>query len=131
MRKLFSITRSASVAVVSEIAPMWMTASSLRPSSQRIRSAGATTSATWRLAEVAPLVVGAEHVVDDDVGAPGLVEGRDHIRADETGPAGDQKHSRPMGSGHHLPQSAGPRNVAVDWTGFSGRATACGWTNKK
>ena len=52
VRKLFSITRSASVAVVSEMAPMWMTASSLRPSSQPNRSAGATTSATCRLARL-------------------------------------------------------------------------------
>src|ERR1035441_5104054 len=37
-RKLFSITRSPSAAVVSEMAPMWMTASSLRLSSQAINS---------------------------------------------------------------------------------------------
>ena len=47
-RKLFSITASPSVAVVSEIAPRWITASSLRPSSQRPRSAGDTMSASWR-----------------------------------------------------------------------------------
>ena len=51
-RKLFSIIRSPSVAVVSEMAPMWMTASSLRPSSQLINSAGGTRSATWRLARL-------------------------------------------------------------------------------
>src|SRR6185437_16183758 len=49
-RKLVSITRSPSVAVVSEIAPMWMTASSLRPSSQPRSSDGGTKSASWRLA---------------------------------------------------------------------------------
>src|SRR5262245_28244510 len=48
-RKLVSITRSASVAVVSEIAPRWMTASSLRLSSQPNSSLGGTTSATCRL----------------------------------------------------------------------------------
>ena len=49
-RKLLSITASPSVAVVSEMAPMWMMASSLRPSSQRVRSAGGTKSAigAWR-----------------------------------------------------------------------------------
>ena len=51
-RRLFSVTRSASVTVVSEIAPMWMTASSLRPSSHAISSPGGTTSATWRLARL-------------------------------------------------------------------------------
>ena len=29
---------------------------------------GGTTSASWRLREIAPLAVGAEHVVDHDVG---------------------------------------------------------------
>ncbi len=52
VRKLFSITRSPSVAVVSEIAPMWMTASSLRPSSQAISSDGGTKSATLCLARL-------------------------------------------------------------------------------
>ncbi len=47
-RKLLSITASPSRAVVSEIAPRWMTASSLRPSSQRGRSAGGMKSASWR-----------------------------------------------------------------------------------
>ena len=75
---------------------MWMTASSLRPSSQRNRSPVPTTSASRRLAEVPPLLVGAEHVVDHDVGPPGLVQGRDHIRADESGPARDQEHPRPV-----------------------------------
>ena len=94
-RKLFSITRSASVAVVSEIAPMWMTASSLRPSSQREQVGRRHHVGELPLGEIAPLAVGAEHVVDDDVGPPGLVQGRDHIRADKSGPAGDQKHPRP------------------------------------
>ncbi len=56
-RKLLSITRSPSVAVVSEMAPMWMTASSLRPDSQAIRSAGGTKSAIrwWaRLRHLSP-----------------------------------------------------------------------------
>ncbi len=47
-RKLVSMTRSPSLAVVSEIAPMWKTASSLRPDSQPARSAGATKSASRR-----------------------------------------------------------------------------------
>src|ERR1700731_1254474 len=51
-RKLVSITRSPSVAVVSEIAPRWMTASSRRPSRQFGNSAGGTMSASWRLARL-------------------------------------------------------------------------------
>ena len=48
-RKLVSSTRSPSVAVVSEMAPRWMTASSLRPSSQRMSWPGGTRSASPRL----------------------------------------------------------------------------------
>src|SRR5215467_296392 len=51
-RKLVSTTRSASVAVVSEIAPRWMMASSLRCSSQARSDDGATMSASWRLARL-------------------------------------------------------------------------------
>src|SRR5258705_9928299 len=51
-RKLVSITRSPSVAVVSEIAPRWMTPSSRRPFSQSGNSAGGTMSAHWRLARL-------------------------------------------------------------------------------
>ena len=51
-RKLFSMTASPSVAVVEEMAPRCTTASSLRPSSQRNRSAGGTKSAIWRLARL-------------------------------------------------------------------------------
>src|SRR4051812_16376469 len=51
-RKLVSITRSPSVAVVSEIAPRWTTASSLRPFSQSASCAGGTMSASWRLARL-------------------------------------------------------------------------------
>ena len=51
-RKLFSMTASPSVAVVEEMAPICTTASSLRPSSQRKRSAGGTKSAIWRLARL-------------------------------------------------------------------------------
>ena len=41
------------------------------------------------IGEIAPLAVAAEHVVDDNVGATGLVEVRHDIRSDEPGPAGD------------------------------------------
>src|SRR3954447_24236114 len=51
-RKLVSMTRSPSVAVVSEMAPRWMTASSRRPVSQLARSAGGPMSASWRLARL-------------------------------------------------------------------------------
>src|SRR5580704_4196032 len=50
--KFVSMTASPSVAVVEEIAPICTTASSLRPSSQRNRSAGGTKSAIWRLARL-------------------------------------------------------------------------------
>src|ERR1700730_8648814 len=51
-RKLFSMIASPSVAVVEEMAPICTTASSLRPSNQRKRSAGGTKSAIWRLARL-------------------------------------------------------------------------------
>ena len=51
-RKLVSITRSPSVAVVSEMAPRWMTASSRRPFSQSGNCAGGTMSASCRLARL-------------------------------------------------------------------------------
>src|SRR5262252_4874576 len=47
-RKLLSITSSPSVAVVDEMAPRWITASSLRPLSQSVRPDGGTKSASWR-----------------------------------------------------------------------------------
>src|SRR6266481_1313814 len=48
-RKLLSITWSPSVAVVDEMAPRWITTSSLRPFSQSDRSDGGMRSASWRL----------------------------------------------------------------------------------
>src|SRR5216683_6170715 len=51
-RKLVSITRSPAVAVVAEIAPRWMMASSRRPFSQFGSSAGGTMSASRRLARL-------------------------------------------------------------------------------
>src|ERR1700676_5282659 len=42
--------------------------------------------------EIAPLAVAAEHIADGNIGAPCLVEARDHVRTDEPGPAGDQQH---------------------------------------
>ena len=77
---------------VDEIAPRWITASSLRPSSQRMRSAGGTKSAIWRFRRLRHLPSLPSTVADDDIGAPGLVEARDHVRSDEPGPAGDQQH---------------------------------------
>ena len=66
-RKLVSRTRSPSVAVVSEMAPRWMTASSLRPSSQRDQLARRHHVGELALAEIAPLAGVAERVVDHDV----------------------------------------------------------------
>src|SRR6266404_3602876 len=51
-RKLVSITRSPSVAVVSEMAPRWMMASSRRPFSHSGNSAGGTMSESCRLARL-------------------------------------------------------------------------------
>ena len=107
-RKLVSMTRSPSVAVVSEIAPMWMTASSLRPSSQREQVGRRHDVGELALLQIAPLAVGAEHVVDDDVGAAGLVEARDDVRPDKPGPAGHQQHPllrRPCPAAVPLPQT--------------------------
>ena len=48
------------------------------------------------LGQIAPFgVVMAQQVVDDDIGGARLVEARDHVRPDEAGPAGDQKHDLP------------------------------------
>ena len=68
-RKLVSITRSPSVAVVSEIAPRWITASSLRPSSQSISSRRRHDVCELALGEVAPLAVTAEQVAHHDIAA--------------------------------------------------------------
>ena len=47
------------------------------------------------LGEIAPFAVAAEHVVDDDVAAAGLVQAGHDVRPDEPGPAGDQQHPTP------------------------------------
>jgi hypothetical protein len=44
------------------------------------------------LAEVAPLVVAAEPVADDEIRLAALLERRNQIRADEAGAAGDDDH---------------------------------------
>ena len=94
-RKLVSITRSPSVAVVSEMAPRWMTASSLRPFSQSASSAGGTMSASWRLARFLPLAVMAEQVADHDVAAARVVQRGHDVRPDKTGATGHQQHAVP------------------------------------
>ena len=67
---MLSITASPSRAVVSEIAPMWITASSLRPSSQREEVPRRHDVGEPALLQVAPLAVAAEQVVDGDVARP-------------------------------------------------------------
>jgi hypothetical protein len=94
VRKFASITRSPSVAVVSEIAPRWTIAldlAAVEPAHQFRRR-----NEIGELApgEVAPFLSVAEHVADRDIAPPGLVERRHYIRADKTGAAGDQEHSR-------------------------------------
>ena len=78
------------MAVVSEMAPRWMTASSLRRSSQRDQFLGRHHVRQLALAEIAPFTGAAERVVNHDIGPTGLIEAGDQIGADETGPAGDQ-----------------------------------------
>jgi hypothetical protein len=67
-RKLVSITRSPSVAVVSEMAPRWMTASSRRPFSQSHQFGGRHEIGQLALGEIAPFAVMAEHVAHRHVG---------------------------------------------------------------
>src|SRR5262249_17784557 len=119
-RKLVSITRSASVAVVSEIAPRWMTASSLRPSSQAGGAGGATLSASrgvsggrvwppWgrggggggphlvggrALGEMPPFAPRAGAPPARIAGPPARLGPPPPIPPDNPGPAGDQQHSR-------------------------------------
>ena len=44
------------------------------------------------LAEIAPFLVGAEPVADDNVGQAPLFQRRDEVRADEAGTAGNEDH---------------------------------------
>ena len=88
---------------------MWMTASSLRRIEPGHQLGRRHQIGDLMLGEVAPFgVVVAEQVVDDDVGGARLVEARHHVRPDEAGPAGDQKHIDPL-RGQPLPQSGGAR----------------------
>ena len=59
-RKLVSITRSPSVAVVSEMAPRWMTASSRRPFSQSMQFRRRHDIGELALGQIAPFAVMAE-----------------------------------------------------------------------
>ena len=94
-RKLVSITRSPSVAVVSEIAPRWMTASSRRPFSQSASSRRRHDIGELALGEIAPFAVMAEHVANGDVGAAGVIQRGHDVRSDKTGAPGHQQHSAP------------------------------------
>lgn len=91
-RKLVSMTRSPSVAVVSEIAPRWMIASSFRPASHCISSAGGTTSASCPLGEIAPFPVAPKKIAYGHVRPARIVKGGDDVRSDKTGSAGHQQH---------------------------------------
>ena len=94
-RKLVSITRSPSVAVVSEMAPRWMTASSRRPFSQSGSSRRRHDVGELALGEIAPFAVMAEHVANRDVGAAGVIQRGHDVRSDKTGATGHQQHSVP------------------------------------
>ena len=147
-RKLFSITRSASVAVVSEMAPRWMTASSLRPSSQRNRSAGGTTSASCRLARlrhlpsvpstslttmsVRPASFRAATTFEPINPAPPVTKSIRDLPPFRFGPS-----FAPVRTGTQLAAwpatrwRTRPRLPRQGWTGLSGRATACEADRKK
>ena len=94
-RKLVSITRSPSVAVVSEIAPRWMTASSRRPFEPVHQFRRRHEVGELALGEIAPFAVMAEHVANRDVGAAGVVQRGHDIRSDKTGATGHQQHASP------------------------------------
>ena len=94
-RKLVSITRSPSVAVVSEIAPMWNTASSRRPFSQSDSSAGGTTSASWRLARFFHLSSWPRTSHTATSLRPASLRRRHDVRSDKTGASGYQQHDSP------------------------------------
>src|SRR5262249_20839222 len=64
------------------------------------------------LAEVAPFVRVAERIVDNNVGAPGLVQAGDQIGTDEPGSPLDHKHPPPAATiASPLPQGIGTCNV--------------------
>ena len=91
-RKLVSITRSPSVAVVSEIAPRWMTASSRRPFSQCQQLRRRHDVGELALGEIAPFAVMAEHIANGDIGAAGVIQRGHDVRPDKTGATGHQQH---------------------------------------
>ena len=65
------------------------------------------------LAEIAPFLPAIERIVDHDVAVAGLVEARHHVRSDESGAAGDQKHPERHLSRPPLPQSDRACNLAA------------------
>ncbi len=90
---MFSITRSPSVAVVSEIAPIWMTASSFRLSSHGMSSARWNYIRDLMLGEIAPFrIVATQNVAHHDISRASLIEAGHYVRSDKSGPAGYQKH---------------------------------------
>ncbi len=91
--KFACITWSPSVAVVSEIAPRWMIAWSLRPCSQRSSSRRRHEVGELPLGEIAPLAVVAEVVADGHIRPARVVQRGDHVRSDKPGPAGHQQHA--------------------------------------
>ena len=86
------------------------------------------------LAEIAPLAVAAEKIVDHDVGPPSLIEARHDIRSDESGPAGDQQHRR-RNTGWSwigrarlrapLPHSGAPGNLDCTVCGLAEHVAIC------
>ena len=94
-RKLVSMTRSPSVAVVSEIAPRWMIASSRRPL-QPVHQFGRRHDVReLALGEIAPFAVVAEQVADRHVGPARVIQRGHDVRSDKTGATGHQQHDIP------------------------------------
>src|ERR1700675_4712354 len=86
-RKLVSITRSPSVAVVSEMAPKWIMASSRRPFTQ----SGSCAVGELALGEIAPFSVMAKQIANGDIGAARVIQRGHDVRSDKTGAPGHQQ----------------------------------------
>ncbi len=94
--KLLAMMKSALISVVEEDAPRWKIASRPRAlgGEEVFERFGCDEGRELALAEIAPFLVAAEPVADDDVGQASLFQRRDQVRADEAGAAGDEDHGR-------------------------------------
>ena len=117
IRKLVSMTRSPSVAVVSEIAPRWKMASSAA-AAQPVHQFGRRDQVgQLPLGEIAPFAVMTEHVADRHVGAAGVIQRGHDVRSDKTGAPGHQQHACPASvcSGASFAPVAAGRQLRRVW----------------